>query len=208
MQEPAKILPEILVQNAKVVARRDHLLPLIKKNAFIIEVGVMYGQFSEKILNICKPKHFVGLDVFVAHEWPIIWGEESNKYFQGKTHEQFYLDKFAEYVKQGVVSTRKGFSHDTLKTFEDKSLDVVYLDADHTYEMVSGELAIVKDKIKDDGIIIVNDYTMNDGYGVVQAVNEFMINEDWEMKYFALEPLMYCDVWLEKKRPKKKFFIF
>lgn len=208
MMTPAKVLPEALVKNAKVVSCRDHLLPLIKKNAQIVEVGVMYGEFSEKILKVCQPKHFVGLDVFVAHEWPIIWGEESDKYFKGKTHEQFYLDKFADYVQKNIVSTRKGFSYDTLKTFEDQSLDVVYLDADHTYEMVSGELAIVKDKIKEDGVIIVNDYTMNDGYGVVQAVNEFMIAENWKMKYFALEKLMYCDVWLEKKHPRKKYFFF
>lgn len=85
---------------------------------------------------------------------------------------------------------------------------LVQLDVDHTYEMVYGELAIVKDKIKEDGVIIVNDYTMNDGYGVVQEVNEFMIVDGWEMKYFVLEKLMYCDVWLEKKRLPKKYFFF
>jgi hypothetical protein len=87
---------------------------------------------------------------------------------------------------------------------EDKSVDVFYVDANHTYESVSAELSIIKRKITDDGFIIMNDYIMNEAgfsnapYGVIQATNEFMISENWEMTYFALQPYMYCDVVLRK----------
>jgi hypothetical protein len=48
----------------------------------------------------------------------------------------------------------------------------------------------------------MNDYIMRDlggEYGVIHATNEFMIAENWEMIYFALEQNMFCDVVLRKK---------
>lgn len=62
---------------------------------------------------------------------------------------------------------------------------------------------VAVDKIKRDGILIFNDYTvwsmleMTD-YGVVPVVNEMLASGGWEMLYLALQPLMYCDVALRR----------
>jgi hypothetical protein len=57
--------------------------------------------------------------------------------------------------------------------------------------------------VKRDGLLVFNDYTFWShrefmSYGVVQAVNELALGDDWELRYFALEPEMYCDVVLQK----------
>ena len=50
-----------------------------------------------------------------------------------------------------------------------------------------------------DGYLIFNDYTYWSPvecipYGVMHAVNELCLDEDWQVAYFALDPYMYCDV--------------
>ena len=71
------------------------------------------------------------------------------------------------------------------------------------------ELALIQQKIRPEGWIILNDYLMTDWiggetYGVVQATNEFMIAQGWEMLYFALHTAMYCDVVLRRVAPQRR----
>ena len=45
----------------------------------------------------------------------------------------------------------------------------------------------------------MNDYIMFDhksktDYGVVQATNEFMIENNYEMLFFAFHPQLFCDI--------------
>ena len=58
--------------------------------------------------------------------------------------------------------------------------------------------------MKSDRWIILNDYIMNDAggsnapCGVIQAANEFMIAENWEMIYLAFHVYMFCGVVLRR----------
>jgi hypothetical protein len=95
-----------------------------------------------------------------------------------------------------------GDSAEQIATLDDQSVDIFYVDADHSYAGATRDLAAIKPKIRADGLIIMNDYIMRDlggEYGVIHATNEFMIAENWEMIYFALEQNMFCDVVLRKK---------
>lgn len=86
----------------------------------------------------------------------------------------------------------------------DQSVDVFYIDADHSYEGVRRDLEALRPKVKPDGWIVMNDYTpaeiglSNEPYGIIQATNEFMLTHGWEMAYFALAYVMYCDVGLRR----------
>ena len=200
-------LPERLLANCRVLSDRMSILPLLPKGRVIAEVGVAFGDFSQEMIGICQPGRFIGIDSFTLHELPAVWGKPRQETFGELTHEQYYRRRFAEPIRRGVMEVLAGDSCDALARLPDRSVDIFYVDADHSYESVRGELSIIKHKIRPDGLIILNDYIMNEAefshhpYGVIQATNEFMIAEDWEMIYFAFQFYMYCDVVLRKAAP-------
>lgn len=76
--------------------------------------------------------------------------------------------------------------------------DLIYVDADHTYEGAKRDIAQATKKLQPDGVLVFNDYELADHagnpYGVVPAVNELLANGGWQIIGFALENWMYCDI--------------
>ena len=91
-----------------------------------------------------------------------------------------------------------------MEAIGDASADVIYIDADHSYEGIRADLAVAIRKIRPDGWIVINDYILVDQlgartpYGVIYATNAFMVEHRWAMQYFALQTSMYCDVVLRR----------
>ena len=86
-----------------------------------------------------------------------------------------------------------------MQSFPDAYFDWIYIDAQHTYEDVKRDIAAAAAKVKSDGFLVFNDYTMwsyveMQPYGVVAAVNEFCIEHDWGFAYLTLSDHLYCDV--------------
>jgi hypothetical protein len=204
MLDPVPRLPLRLLANARLLPDREAILPLLPKHKVIAELGVALGDFSDRVIRICEPRHFIAVDQFHLHQIPELWGRPTSEVFGGNTHGWFYRNRFSDLIAQGKLTVLEGDSAAMLGELEDGSLDIVYVDADHRYEPVKRDLAMARRKIKDDGWIILNDYIMNDNafsnepYGVIHATNEFMIAEDWEMIYFAFQSHMFCDVVLRK----------
>ena len=196
----APLIPQHLLDGASLLADRYALLPLLPKGAVFAEVGVGLGDFSELVLSVCQPSLFVAIDEFKLHELPELWGKPSDVLLGGRNHADAYRTRFATALAQGRLRLLEGDSAACLEQLEDHSLDIVYVDADHRYEQVKRDLAMAVRKVRADGWIIVNDYLMvaalGDAipYGVVNATNEFMIEHDWGLQYFALHRLMFCDL--------------
>jgi hypothetical protein len=54
-------------------------------------------------------------------------------------------------------------------------------------------------KLKKNGLLIFNDYTLidsktKDDYGVVHVVNDIIVNQGFKIVGFALEKDMFCDI--------------
>jgi hypothetical protein len=47
---------------------------------------------------------------------------------------------------------------------------------------------------------IMSDYLSKSDYGVIQATNEFMVENRWEMIALALPSSMFCDVAIRRTR--------
>ncbi len=201
---PVPGLPAELVESACVLASRDRILPLLPRGGHVVEVGVALGHFSRKLIDACAPAHFTAIDSFRLHELPSFWGHPPSHYFGNQTHAAWYSDKFGAEIQAARMHILQGDSAAEMEKLEDASVDVFYIDADHTYDAVKRDLAVAGRKIHPDGWLIMNDYILVDGlgaaepYGVIYATNEFMLSQNWAMQYFALQTNMYCDVVLRR----------
>lgn len=105
-------------------------------------------------------------------------------------------NKFKDQIAREIVNISVGQSTTVLADFPDEYFDWVYLDTNHNYSNTKAGLGILKAKVKQSGIIAGHDYTIGnwvDGYryGVIEAVNQFCVNESWEMIFLTAETDQY-----------------
>ena len=171
-------LSEKYLAGASIVPSRESILYKVKKDGVLVEVGTQTGEYAKRILDICKPKKLHIIDI---------------------NYEFFDFEYFNPYVESGVVEIHEGDSSTLLSKFDNKYFDMIYVDGDHSYNGVIKDLDQSVKKIKDDGMIICNDYTIfspfeNVKYGIVKAVNEICIEHDFKFSYLGLHPFGYHDV--------------
>ena len=89
---------------------------------------------------------------------------------------------FTENIKPVAhkVNAIRAASVEASSLYEDKSLDFVFIDADHSYEAVKEDLEAWFPKMKDGGTIAGHDYG-NPTNGVKPAVDEFFLEKDLEV---------------------------
>ena len=167
-------------QNSRIVSSRFEMLDLFPKNAICSEIGVDHGDFSEKILSLTQPKKLHLIDK---------WGDEA-RYHDGL--KLLVNEKFSEQIKTEQVEINLGYSVDVLVTFPDNYFDWAYLDTVHDYEYTKKELAVLKDKVKTDGIIAGHDFVLGNWfagwkYGVIEAVLEFCEEYNYEFLYISMD---------------------
>ena len=158
---------------------REHL----PKRAVVAEVGVDAGDNARTILEGAEPQelHLIDLD------------------FSGlKRH------GIEPALREGFVRLHEKDSAAALASFPDEYFDWIYIDGDHSYPGVKRDIEEAKRAVKTDGLLVFNDYIIYSyvhlvRFGVVDAVNELCVAEDWEVRFFALSPWMYCDVALARR---------
>jgi hypothetical protein len=165
--------------NCRVIADRHSLLEQLPKGAIVAEVGVAYGDFSQEILTRTQPRELHLIDL-----------------------EQRWGERFLHLGNQ--VQNHIGDSSDQLAQLPNAYFDWIYIDADHSYEMVKRDTEIAKRKVKSGGLLVFNDYTVYDAflaqpYGVPKTVHELCREENWEMTHLALEATGFFDVVLRRR---------
>ncbi len=178
------------LNNVVVLPTRIDLLEQLPKNAIIAEVGVAKGRFSEKILNITRPKTLHLIDSWQSK----LFGNKARTLVQ---------DRFKKQIELGIVKVRHGCSTDVLFSFPDKYFDWVYLDTDHTYTTTHKELELCRQKVKPGGIIAGHDYTPRhyrngNVFGVAEAVNEFCFKHSWKFVLLTHETHRHLSFALKK----------
>lgn len=195
-------LPEDKLNLSRLYSNRKVMLDAlpIKIGGRALEIGVALGDFSRAIMDRMQPEIFYAADIFEMHEAASHWGTPSSVLFNGMSHKDFFLDRF----KGEQVVALAGPSSQTLHQIDDNSLDLIYVDAEHTYEPVKADAETSLRKLRRGGIMIFNDYTLFDqymgvAYGVVRAVNELVNDHDLEVLGLALEINMFCDIAVRKR---------
>jgi Methyltransferase domain len=162
---------------------RSALLELMPRGARCAEVGVWRGDFSERILRDTAPRelHLVDPWLFMP-SYPESWYGGLSATSQADMDEIFAAlsTRFDREVSEGVVIIHRLRSVDAAREFPDGFFDWLYLDADHTFEAASADLARFWPKVRPDGYLTGDDY-LDGGWwegGVKRAVDEFIKRAD------------------------------
>ena len=192
------------VANARLFADRHSMIMELgpPKAHTVVELGVAVGSFSDALIRRYDPIVFFAIDQFKLHTLESLWGSSPEILFGGKTHAEHYLVQMAEFSDK--LRLLEGDSAVCLELIPDRSADVIYIDASHHYADVLRDANVAVRKIKEDGLLIFNDYILREyesymWYGVVPVVNDLVVNQGWDVAGFAMAKNMYCDIALMKR---------
>jgi hypothetical protein len=187
------VLRQEHIDGARLMANRVDMLSVLEvpERSVIAEVGVEYGDFSQALIERFRPREFHAFDLFPMSDR------------DGLPHIEYYRRRLASNGASAQVKIYEGDSSTQLAQRPDESYDLIYIDGDHTYEGVRKDAHVSLRKMKRHGLLVFNDYKMQDhlynvAFGVVHVVNDLCVNHGFRMTHFALQNSMFCDVVLER----------
>ena len=135
--------------------RRHFLQHLIEKNNFttMIEVGVRRGGTTFHLLDHCKNLTIFGIDTDIS---------------------QFYSNEIKNKYGDRLVAI-EGYSEIVADQIPMNSVDLVFIDGNHSYEYVYKDIVKYSPKLKPNGLLTGHDI---DYPGVNRAVQELVKNYD------------------------------
>ena len=143
----------------------------------IIEIGVAYGYHSEFILQNNKEINYLGIDPYKAHyDDNDCFAEDVKRIFEAD-NQQDALDLLHEMVRHKMSPYQDRFKlirnnvENIYDEIENDSVDIIFIDGDHTYDGVIKDLKFSWDKVnKNNGILCGDDIKME---AVKNACNDF-----------------------------------
>lgn len=140
----------------------------------IAEIGVFQGQNFE-LMVAHNPELAVGVDVWREDGIP---GQNDADLPQEEL-DAMYRHLEHKYINNKNVKLIRDYTVKAAELFEDESLDLIYIDANHTYEGAKADIEAWYTKVKKGGFVTGDDYwdrmspKRHVRFGVVRAVNEF-----------------------------------
>lgn len=165
------------VSGGRLYADRVEALSYFPEGGKVGEIGTFAGWFAEKIIEEVRPETLHLYDL----TFDLLRAERLN---------------IAQHPK---VTLHQGDSSSLLAQMPDRYFDWLYIDGGHDLESVQKDTAIAIQKIKQEGVLVFNDYTPwsileLEDYGVIPVVNEMLSTGGWKVVYLAFHPHMYCDL--------------
>ncbi|MDA9769378.1 class I SAM-dependent methyltransferase [Candidatus Pelagibacter sp.] len=176
----------------------EHFLNEIasKKPKNFLEIGVFHGVTARNVCELLYSIHgndfkYVGLDLFgesTENASEVIPNTKFNNplkriYFEYVLRQDPYsIDAVAQLLKKFKENIHliKGNSNQLLKKMDMSQIDYVFLDGGHAYETVKNDLHYSKLVLENNGTILCDDYNLSYAPGVKQAIDEFVINNNFK----------------------------
>jgi hypothetical protein len=162
----------------KIFTTRNEMLKSFPKNQIIAELGVFKGEFSKIIYEVCEPKELLLVDLFEG--WFGSGDKDGNNYHHVQLEDEmnniinhFQNDPSVKVIKDSTISF--------INSLPDNYLDIVYIDADHSYHSVLNDLNFSFNKIKVGGLICGHDYI----YDAKVAVDDFCKSKNLQIEYLT-----------------------
>jgi predicted O-methyltransferase YrrM len=147
-------------------AAYDYLLANMSKDGTFVELGAWLGKSSSYLCDKATGQNIFIVDSFKGT------AEYLDSYYKlAKTDDIYNL--FTENMGERKYTAIKATSKAAARKFKAESLDVVFIDLDHSYEAVKEDIKLWLPKVKKGGYIAGDDYHEN-WKGVIQAVDELL----------------------------------
>jgi len=171
-------IPQAQLEDCQLLTDRIEMLRRLPQGGIVAEIGTYKGDFARAILNIMAPEKLILADI------------------------TFSLCQ-ADVLADPRVERHEGLSVPFLQSCADASLDMIYVDADHSYDAVRADAAAAAPKVKPGGFLVFNDFAriIRPGFGVLgvhQAVCEFAVTSGWPVAFFCLEGEALYDIALRR----------
>lgn len=129
------------------------------------EVGVKEGENLFFIMEHCPELKMIGVDA-----WEQQLSEEDGEDYRSWNMGSMYEGVLKNAERYGErLTIMKKFSVDAAKHIEDKSLDFVFIDAQHTYDSLKADIQAWEPKLREGGFMLGHDIHFP---GVLKAVKE------------------------------------
>ena len=156
--------------------KRWHVIShLIKKFQLkkIVEIGLWKGATARHVLSERGDLEYVGVDAYRVQP-----NNESETYETGENgHEWNHSKMIADMESFESNTPNFTFMHmmsaEASKKFDDASIDLIFIDGDHSYEGCHGDIEAWWPKIRPGGIMMGHDYGP-EWPGVLKAVDDFI----------------------------------
>mgnify|MGYP001376821557 CR=1 FL=1 len=121
----------------KVLDTRDDYLDYVKtllpQNPKVLEIGVEYGHFSEKILKVLQPSELHLLDPWEWNPGNGLVYQEGHMTGTPTAHSNVTMQinierKYEAQISAGQIYVHRGYSHELVDTFDTAYFDFIYLD--------------------------------------------------------------------------------
>ena len=153
------------------------------------EIGVAKGLYSRELCKAIDGLKLFLVDPWAAYDQPSISDERA------KARYEYCLGRLKSFNVEYMIMT----SMEAVKSFDDNSLDFVYIDGLHTFDAVMSDLIFWSTKVRPGGIIAGHDYYEFYQGGVIQAVNAYTRAHnigDWYLTTAEQHPTWF---WVQKE---------
>jgi hypothetical protein len=161
---------------------RTHLPIVFKELGFSagVEIGTQRGLYAEVL---CKGHP--GLHLTCVDPWH--GGRKSREQFERNYH--LAVERLAPYH----VTILRKTSLEAVADVPDRSIDFVYIDGNHEFNLVCPDIIFWSQKVKSGGIVACHDYSNWHEVGVMQAVDAYTFCNGIGPKYVTqeLEPTAF-----------------
>lgn len=139
------------------------------KNANIVEIGCWKGKSTGAIISGLSLDNKIScIDSWIGED-----GVTSGEYSEAEKAFEIFKNNISKFnLKPNII---KKSSLDAANDFEEKSVDWIFLDADHSVEGVMRDLSVWKGKIKDGGLLSGHDWQFDT---VKNAIKKFGLKVD------------------------------
>jgi hypothetical protein len=175
----------------KSFENRNDMLKFYSKGGTILEIGVFKGDFFDYMVNNCSYDSMEGVDIFEGSHCS---GDHNGNNMHTANLDEEYISLKYRYKDKDNINLYKGRSVEYLSKQEDNKYDIIYIDADHSYQAVKKDLIASYPKIKDKGFIMGHDYEINKkkcffnhNFGTKRAVEEFCKEYNQEVCAVAMD---------------------